>query len=127
MSDGEWNEGSCWESLIFAHQHQLDNLTFIVDFNGLQGFGSTREVADLEPLADKFRAFEVQSFEVDGHNQAALAAVLDSHEPGLRAVVAHTEKGHGVSFMANRMEWHYLPLTEALYHQALEEINQAPN
>src|SRR5205807_144724 len=58
-SDGEWNEGSCWESLIFARHQNLDNLTFIVDANGLQGFGSTREVADLAPLGEKFRAFKV--------------------------------------------------------------------
>ena len=58
-SDGEWNEGSCWEALIFARHHHLANLTVLVDLNGLQGFGTTREVADLDPLAAKFRAFGV--------------------------------------------------------------------
>src|SRR5262249_27235306 len=56
-SDGEWNEGSCWEGLIFARHHRLENLTLLVDCNGLQGFGTTREIADLEPLAGKFEAF----------------------------------------------------------------------
>ena len=67
-SDGEWNEGSSWESLIFARHHKLDQLTFIVDANGLQGFGTTKEVADLEPLAEKFRAFGIETIEIDGHN-----------------------------------------------------------
>src|SRR6185437_5106795 len=68
MSDGEWNEGSCWEALIFARHHGLDNLTIVVDLNGLQGFGTTREVANLEPLAEKFRAFGVPTEEIDGHD-----------------------------------------------------------
>ena len=66
-SDGEWNEGSCWEALIFAKHHGLENLTLLVDLNGLQGFGTTREVADLEPLAAKFRSFGLPTLEVDGH------------------------------------------------------------
>jgi transketolase len=121
-SDGEWNEGSCWESLIFISHQALDNLTIIVDANGLQGFGATREVAALDPLSDKFSAFGVRSVEVDGHDVAALNAALGSNGPGPRAIVARTEKGHGVSFMANRMEWHYLPMTEEHYRQALREI-----
>ena len=75
-SDGEWNEGSSWESLIFAAHHRLDRLTIIVDQNGLQGFGPTREVADIAPLADKFRAFGVPTVEVDGHDPDAIEQVL---------------------------------------------------
>jgi transketolase len=121
-SDGEWNEGSCWEALIFARHHRLDNLTLVVDNNGLQGFGTTREVADLEPLADKFRAFGVATEEIDGHNLGAIRQALGDlggGSGGLRAVVARTHKGHGISFMQDRMEWHYLPLTDAQYEQAL--------
>jgi len=121
-SDGEWNEGSSWESLIFIAHQALENLTIIVDANGLQGFGTTKEVAALDPLADKFRAFGVDTIEVDGHDFDALTVALGNHWPGPRAIVAKTEKGHGVSFMANRMEWHYLPLNEDLYQQALREI-----
>jgi transketolase len=121
-SDGEWNEGSCWESLIFAAHQQLDNLTIVVDANGLQGFGATREVAALDPLADKFRAFGLHTDEVDGHDFAALRAALDSERRGPRMVIAHTEKGHGVSFMANRMEWHYLPMASEHYSQAVREV-----
>jgi transketolase len=121
MSDGEWNEGSCWEALIFARHQRLDNLTFLVDLNGLQGFGSTREVADLDPLAEKFRAFGVPTQEVDGHDPRAVLEALGHENDHFNAIVARTHKGHGVSFMEDRMEWHYLPLTEALYLQAIRE------
>lgn len=122
MSDGEWNEGSCWESLIFAAHHSLDNLTILVDANGLQGFGTTAEVADLSPLAGKFRAFGIETKEIDGHDFPEINAALNNSEPGLRAVVARTIKGCGVSFMENRVEWHYLPMTEAQYNQAVSEV-----
>ena len=122
-SDGEWNEGSSWESLIFAAHHKLDRLTIIVDQNGLQGFGSTREVADIGPLADKFRAFGVPAMEIDGHDPEAIEEALrDGSSYGPNALIARTVKGHGISFMENRMEWHYLPMTEAQYRQALSEI-----
>jgi transketolase len=125
MSDGEWNEGSCWEALIFARQRQLHNLTIMVDLNGLQGFGTTREVANLEPLAEKFRAFGVPTEEIAGHDHGAIRRALRHDREGLEVIVAHTHKGHGISFMEDRMEWHYLPLTEAQYRQAVEEIERA--
>ena len=121
-SDGEWNEGACWESLIFASHHALENLTIVVDANGLQGFGSTKEVADLSPLADKFRAFGIHTEEVNGHDFASLRNALAADHTGTRAVIANTIKGCGVSFMENRMEWHYLPLSEDQYRQGAREI-----
>lgn len=124
-SDGEWNEGSCWESLIFLTHHGLDNLITIVDCNGLQGFGTTRDVANLEPLSEKFRTFGMDVLEVDGHAiQDIHAAVNQAHSRPL-AVVAKTIKGCGVSFMENRMEWHYLPLNAQQYEQARNEVQQA--
>jgi transketolase len=125
MSDGEWNEGSCWEALIFARHHRLDNLTILVDLNGLQGFGTTQEVADLDPLADKFRTFGLPTEEIDGHDPEAIRQALRADRGGPIAVVARTVKGSGVSFMEDRMEWHYLPLTEAQYRQAVEETEHA--
>ena len=124
-SDGEWNEGSCWEALIFAKHHGLENLTLLVDLNGLQGFGATREVADLEPLAAKFRSFGLTTLEVDGHDCDGLERALGSQDGGLQAVIAQTRKGCGVSFMENRMEWHYLSMSEAQYRQAVQEIEEA--
>jgi transketolase len=120
-SDGEWNEGSNWEALIFSRQHGL-NLTLIVDKNGLQGIGRTCDIADLEPLAEKFRAFRVKTLEVDGHDSEALTAALRQEENGPVAVVAKTIKGHGVSFMEDLFEWHYLRLTEESYRQAVEQL-----
>jgi len=122
-SDGEWNEGSSWESLIFI-AHQRLNLTFIVDANGLQGFGTTKEVADLEPLAEKFRTFGIETVEIDGHDHLAITAALSAPQSGPRVIVARTTKGSGVSFMADRMEWHYLPLKSDQYEQAVREISE---
>lgn len=121
-SDGEWNEGSCWEALIFAKHHKLDNLTFIVDANGLQGFGTTKEVADLGSLADKFKIFGVDTIEVDGHDPKQILAALQNNS-SLKAVVAKTMKGKGASFMENKMEWHYLPMTKDQFLQATEELS----
>jgi transketolase len=124
MSDGEWNEGSCWEAVIFARHHMLDNLTILVDLNGLQGFGTTREVADLEPLARKLRTFGLPTREIDGHDVKAIRRASRVKLPGPNAVVARTIKGKGISFMEDRLDWHYLPLTEAQYHLAVEEVER---
>jgi transketolase len=121
-SDGEWNEGSTWEALIFSAHQQLTNLTVIVDLNGLQGFGTTQDVANLDPLVDKLRGFDVTAIEVDGHDHDGLADALGRPTVRPLLVVARTHKGRGVSFMEDRMDSHYLPLTEAQYHQALAEF-----
>lgn len=120
-SDGEWNEGSCWEALIFLAHQKLDNLTFLVDMNGMQGFGSTAQVANLGSLADKFRAFGVRTMEVDGHDANSIRAALECND-GPLAIAAKTTKGYGVSFMENQMAWHYLPMNEEQYQQAVLEV-----
>jgi transketolase len=124
-SDGEWNEGSMWEALIFATHQNLNQLVVIIDQNGLQGFGSTAEVADLSPLAEKFRAFGLTVLEVDGHAEQILPALtaIPEHR-GPLIVLARTVKGKGVSFMENRMEWHYLPLRPEQYAYALSELKR---
>ena len=121
-SDGEWQEGSTWEALIFASHHQLSNLTVLVDHNGLQGFGSTGEIASMSPLWNKLQGFDIDLQIIDGHDAAALRDVLSRSASRLRVVVLRTVKGHGVSFMENRMEWHYLPLQEDKYRAAVAEI-----
>ena len=126
LSDGEWQEGSNWEALIFAVRRGLDNLTLILDSNGLQGFGSVREVAGIESLKERFQSFGVSVTEVDGHDLSALETALrlqPSGAPGV--VIARTLKGKGVSFMENKMEWHYLPMNETQYRQAVEEVEKA--
>lgn len=122
-SDGEWNEGSNWEALIFAKQQGLENLTVVVDANGWQGFGATHEVADLGRLGDKFRAFGVSTKETDGHDPEALSYAFEGIGTGPNMIVAATRKGCGVSFMEDRMEWHYLPLSDTQYQQAIEGLH----
>jgi transketolase len=120
-SDGEWQEGSTYEALVFAAHHQLANLTVLIDHNGLQGFGSTAEVASMSPLASRFSGFDVEVEVVDGHDPEAIRQAL-APAGRFRIVVLETHKGNGVSFMQGRMEWHYLPINEAQYRQAVAEI-----
>ncbi len=120
-SDGEWQEGSTWEALIFACHHRLLNLTVMVDHNNLQGFGSTSDVASMSPLWNRLQGFDVDLQIIDGHDPDAIRTALEGERQHLRIIVMCTVKGHGVSFMENRMEWHYLPLTEEQYQKAIEE------
>ncbi len=110
MSDGELDEGSNWEAMLFAAHHRLDNLVAVIDYNKLQSLTSVEATLGIEPLGAKFTAFGWSVREVDGHDHAAIAAALSTApwEPGKPSVlVAHTTKGKGVSFMENRVEWHY--------------------
>ncbi len=128
VSDGDCNEGSTWEAALFAAHQKLDNLTVVVDRNRLQGFGFTEEVAALEPFADKWRSFGFDTQVAnDGNSFESLGAAFDAFgQTGRpRCVVAHTVKGHGVSYMQNKMEWHYLPMSDAQYAQALTETENA--
>jgi transketolase len=122
-SDGEWQEGSTWEALIFACHHRLHNLTVLVDHNGLQGFGSTSEVASMSPLWERLRGFDTDIEVIDGHDPEAIRQVLALPATRLRVVVMRTIKGRGVSFMEGRVDSHYLPLDEKRYRQALAELD----
>ena len=110
MSDGEWQEGSTWEALIFAQHHRLQNLTVLVDHNNLQGFGSTADVASMSPLWERLIGFDVEIDVVDGHDMVALRESMAKRSDRVRIVMMRTVKGRGVDFMEGRMEWHYLPL-----------------
>ncbi|WP_201313752.1 transketolase [Dyella sp. EPa41] len=121
-SDGEWQEGSTWEALIFAAHRRLTNLTILIDHNRLQGFGGTEDVASMCPLQERLKGFDVDVQAVSGHDLDAMRNVLALPSRRLRIVVLETTKGKGVSFMENRMEWHYLPLKEPHYTLALEEL-----
>jgi len=110
LSDGECDEGSVWEAALFAPQHRLDNLVVIVDYNKIQSLGTVKEVLDLDPFADKWRSFRWAVREIDGHDvdavRDALTAVpFESGRPS--CVIAHTVKGKGVSFMEDKLLWHY--------------------
>jgi transketolase len=110
LSDGECDEGSNWEAALFAPHHRLDNLVVIIDYNKIQSLGMVKDVLDLEPFADKWRAFGWEVQEIDGHNLQHIERTLTnlpakSGKPA--CVIAHTIKGKGVSFMEHNLLWHY--------------------
>jgi transketolase len=128
LSDGECDEGSTWEAALFAPHHKLDNLIAIVDYNKIQSFGTVKEVLDLEPFADKWRAAGWAVREIDGHDHARildalLAAPFAAGRPSL--ILAHTTKGKGVSFMENELAWHYKSPNAAQLAAALAELDAA--
>ena len=110
MGDGEINEGSVWEAAMCAGKHRLANLTAIIDYNKIQSAGATREIQDMEPLLDKWRAFGFAAVDVDGHDVAALRALfrglpLSDDRPA--AIICHTVKGKGLPFAENDANWHH--------------------
>lgn len=110
LGDGEIDEGAVWEAAMCAGKHRLSNLTAIIDYNKMQSYGFTREVQDLEPLLDKWRAFNFHTVEVDGHDVEALQGVFaslpfDREKPS--AVICHTVKGKGIPFAENDPTWHH--------------------
>lgn len=112
LSDGECNEGQVWEAAMFAAHHGLSNLTAVIDLNGSQALGPTRDILDLAPLADKWRAFGWDAAEIDGHDLESLCGVLKAPPTARpRIVIARTVMGKGVGFMEDRFEWHYQNLT----------------
>ena len=121
-SDGEWQEGSNWEALIFARRHNLSNLVLLVDVNGLQGFGSTEEVASMGALGNYFDVFGLRTVEIDGHSYGALSKIVSEDSRDRWCYLLRTVKGKGVSFMENQLDWHYLPLDDEAYNQALSEL-----
>lgn len=122
-SDGEWQEGSTWEGLIFAAHQRLSNLTVAIDVNGLQGFGSTADVASMHDLVEKIRAYDVDMVEIDGHDVGQIRDAFARRSERPQIVAMRTTKGHGVDFMENRMEWHYLPLDEAQTKSAIAQVS----
>jgi transketolase len=124
MSDGEWGEGSVWEAFHFAKHHRLSNLSIIIDDNGLQGFGSTKDVSGFESFSEMLAPYKtVRTINVDGHDPVQFReACKTQNETGPLVIVAKTTKGKGVSFMEDRMEWHYLNMSENNFHQAMGEL-----
>jgi transketolase len=110
VGDGECNEGSIWEAALSAGKHKLSNLIVIVDYNKHQSYGSTFEVQDLEPFAEKWKAFGFGVAEVDGHDVGKLVSVFSSipvDQAKPTAIIAHTVKGKGLKRAENNMKWHH--------------------
>lgn len=129
VGDGELDEGSNWEALLFASHHQLDNLTIVVDYNNLQSLTTVKDTLNLEPLSNKFEAFGCNVRQVNGHNHLELKnAFIESinntnGKPSV--IIANTIKGKGVSYMENKVKWHYSTPNQDELIQALNEIDNA--
>ena len=130
-SDGELNEGSVWEAALFVAHRKLNNVVWLVDRNHIQGIGRTEEVMALEPLDAKLRAFGFHVVVTDGHDFASLLAARDECARVLEgqnapvAIIAETIKGHGIQYMQDTVDSHYLPMDDAQYEQALDELAHA--
>lgn len=122
LGDGECNEGSVWEAVMLAATLKLDNLTAIVDFNKLQSFGRTNEVINQKNMSARWSAFGWDTHDVEGHDIAALEQIFSAPQQGPKAIIAHTVKGKSVSFMEDRLEWHYKSPNDEQYVQALQEL-----
>jgi transketolase len=128
LSDAECDEGSVWEAAMFAAHHRLDRLLAIIDVNGQQALGYTEDVLSLEPLRDRWRSFGWDVVEVDGHDHDALAeAIAAPASGGPRVLLASTVFGKGISYMERRIEWHYLPMSDEHYEQAIGELDSEPS
>jgi len=125
-SDGEWQEGSTWEALVFACHHHLKNLTVVVDHNGLQGFGTTAAVASMDPLWDRIKGFDVDAVIIDGHDSDAINRELDRSQDRVRLIFLRTIKGKGIPGMEGCMQSHYLPLTDEQHRAALASLEVCP-
>jgi transketolase len=128
LSDGECDEGSNWEAILFAAHHRLDNLVAIVDYNKIQSLASVAETLALEPFAEKWRSFGWDVIEVSGHDHAELREAFLTVPPAAgrpTCIIAHTTKGRGVSFMENSVLWHYRTPRGAELDAALAEIDKA--
>jgi len=122
-SDGEWQEGSCWEALIFAIHHKLDNLTILIDQNKLQGFGATSEVISCGDLRARLSSFGANVISCDGHDVLAIANALQAESSSPKIVLLNTVKGLGTLY-EGKMESHYLPLTHENFEFAMALIEK---
>jgi transketolase len=128
LSDGELDEGSNWEAFMFAAHHNLNNLVAIIDYNKLQSLTTVDKTLRIEPLADKLTAFGWRVIEANGHDHVSLVQALkpkESTDERPLVVIAHTVKGKGVSFMEEKIEWHYKSPNSLQLEQAIAEIEAA--
>jgi transketolase len=129
MSDGECDEGSVWEAILFAGHHKLSRLIAVIDYNKIQSLAPVAETLALEPFADKWRNFGWRVIETPGHDHAKLLDALDAapdSDGRPTVVLAHTTKGKGVSFMENTVLWHYRTARGEEFDAALRELEAAP-
>lgn len=128
VSDAECNEGALWEAVMFAAHHRLANLVAIIDLNGQQALGYTKDVLSLAPMDQRWRAFGWDVHLVDGHDVDAIdrtIEALNTTDGPPHVLIARTVFGHGVSFMESLIKWHYMPMSDAEYMRARQEVAEA--
>lgn len=125
-SDGEQNEGSHWEAVMFAAHHKLENLSLVIDQNGMQIGGRTANVLETEPLVEKYRSFGWGVYQTQGHDFSRLIATFSNFNEKKskpKVAICRTIRGKGVSFMENQDKYHACTLSEDEYRRAMEELN----
>lgn len=123
IGNGECDEGSVWEAVMLSAQWQLDNLTIILDNNGIQSDGPSDNIISMSNMAERFAAFGMKAIEIDGHDEDAILKAFNADTDGKpKVIVANTVKGKGISFMEGDNSWHHNRLTDSLYEKALAEI-----
>jgi transketolase len=125
VSDGELDEGSNWEAIMFAAHKKLSNLTLIVDYNKIQSFGTVKEVMNLDPLVEKFKAFNFYTLDIDGHDHDSILKALKDDRNGTmpKVIIANTIKGKGIDYMEHQLAWHYKSPDVEQLKNALSQLN----
>jgi len=118
-------EGSNWEAIMAAAQFKLDNLTLVIDHNRFQQGAALAETNDLAPLRPKLEAFDWEVTEINGNNMSEVVSALEQRASRPHCIVAHTNKGHGISFMQDRVDWHHKVPSKEQYEIALAELSEA--
>lgn len=125
VSDAECNEGSLWESVMFAAHRKMSNLIAVIDLNGQQALGHTEDVLSLPQMAERWRAFGWDAHEIDGHDENEIVRTIENldTDAGLpHVLIAQTVFGKGVSFMERQIKWHYWPMSDEEYRKAMDEV-----
>lgn len=123
IGDGESQEGSVWEGALFAAKLGIANLTAIMDYNNLQGYGRPTEICHFEPVVDKWKAFGWEPYRANGHNFTQIInAFKKPHYGKPKIIIADTQKGKGVSFMENNLKWHYYIVTDEIREKAMQDL-----
>ena len=123
LSDGELNEGSNWESVLFAAHHKLKNLVIIIDYNKIQSLDSVKNTIKLEPIKQKFLSFGCDAVLINGHNHKEILKAIKKKTTKPLVIIANTIKGKGVSFMENKVLWHYRSPNKIELEKGLKELD----
>jgi len=127
LSDGECDEGTIWEAAMFSSHHKLNNLIAIIDYNKIQSLDSVSNTLELEPFSDKWRSFGWSVIEIDGHNHVEIKKIFSkvhANKNKPTVIIANTIKGKGVSFMENKVLWHYRSPQGEEFRNAMEELKK---